>query len=367
LSSDGATTFRYDAENRLVAASSGANTATLAYDPLGRLFQTSGGADTTQFLYDGDRLVAEYDGSGNLERRYLHGPGVDEPVLWYEGAGLTSRRGLLADHQGSIVAVADAAGSSLEINGYDSWGVPNPGNLGRFQYTGQAWLSELGLYHYKARVYSPGLGRFLQTDPVGYEDQMNLYAYVGNDPLNATDPSGMYGRGDDWSDEDWKKFDAAQKTVAAEMENTASTIRSAASDMRNGETVEVPGAEGASADDLDAMAANLEAGAAALNDDGSGGYMAHVGSFPGDKFGKGDIGGRTIAIDTSHPSFGNNRSTQFAAGHESLHNAGLVDQTFVGNTAYRYSSSFAERRAFERLSPEKRWKNPDHVMSIVMP
>jgi len=200
LTSDGVRTYTYDVENRLTGTNSG---AALAYDPLGRLHQTTtSGGTVTRYLYDGPNLIGEYTGTGagSLLRRYVHGPGTDEPLIWYDTD--VAARWLLADHQGSIIAATNGAGtvqidsatSKKEINTYDEYGLPGASNKGRFQYTGQTWLADVSLYHYKARVYSPTLGRFLQTDPSGYDDGLNWYAYVHNDPLNNIDSDGKETR-----------------------------------------------------------------------------------------------------------------------------------------------------------------------------
>lgn len=184
-------TYGYDALNQLTTA----NSAGLVYDPTGRLNQISTGSIATRFLYEGQQVVGEYDPSGSMLRRYVPGFGVDDIATAYEGAGTADRRWLLADERQSVVSIANGSAVGIATNTYDEYGVPGAANAGRFQYTGQVWIPEAQLYHYRARAYAPGLGRFMQPDPAGYAAGPNLYVYVGADPINLTDPSGL-GAGD---------------------------------------------------------------------------------------------------------------------------------------------------------------------------
>jgi RHS repeat-associated protein len=87
-------------------------------------------------------------------------------------------------------AISDWRGE-LVFRVWSATGEPTSWGGARFRYTGQATLPEVSLYYYKARMYGPHLGRFLQTDPVGYTADYNLYAYVGNDYVNRGDPTGL--------------------------------------------------------------------------------------------------------------------------------------------------------------------------------
>jgi RHS repeat-associated protein len=94
------------------------------------------------------------------------------------------------DILGSVIATFDGTGA-LAKSAYLPYGTSTAAAT-PFGFTGQRIDAETGgNYYYRARHYSSVLGRFLQADPVGYSAGVHLYAYVGNDPLNSADPSGL--------------------------------------------------------------------------------------------------------------------------------------------------------------------------------
>jgi RHS repeat-associated protein len=102
------------------------------------------------------------------------------------------------DHLGSIREVLGANGSVVSSSRYDAWGLrttQGAQDAASFGFTGHLEHKELGLVFTLYRAYDPVTGRWLSRDPIGEEGGINLYGYVGNNPVNLVDPDGQLAIG----------------------------------------------------------------------------------------------------------------------------------------------------------------------------
>ena len=188
----GTTQFVWDFENRLtqvVTPSSGS--VSYKYDALGRRIQRAPSSGvSTNFIYDGQEVVKDINSDGSTVE-YLNGPGNDNKIR-QQGGSHSSTYYFSQDHLGSTTALTGTNGKLIEQISYDAFGNSDGSTRTRYDYTGRERDPDTGLLYYRARFYDPQLGRFISEDPIGLAGGINTFAYVGNNPQNGRDPSGLY-------------------------------------------------------------------------------------------------------------------------------------------------------------------------------
>lgn len=185
----GTTTYTWDARNRLVAVSGPNLVGTFIYDALNRRMSKTINGVTTRFVYDQNDVVQEIS-NGAIAASYLRNLTPDEAFVrigataeYYHGDALRT-----------TLLLIDSAGAVQTTYSYSPFGettVMGTGSANPFQLTGRE-NDNTGLYYHRLRYYSPEMHRFIQEDPIQFEGgDVNLYAYVGNNPIRYADPFGL--------------------------------------------------------------------------------------------------------------------------------------------------------------------------------
>ena len=197
---DGNQAYVHDEENRLTSVTTPSGSVSYTYDPFGRRISKTVGSTTTWFVHDGVDVIQDLDASGRVLRSYVHANSSGAPIAMFTDTG--ERYFHVEDGVASTAHLVDDAGRVKESYAYDLYGRPAifddqgmqitssaVGN--RHLFGGGEWDEETGLVYCLFRYLHPGLGRFIERDPLGYGPDINLYRYVSNNPALWIDPFGL--------------------------------------------------------------------------------------------------------------------------------------------------------------------------------
>ncbi len=189
LLTQGGTTYNYDYARRLISQ----GTSSYIYDGVGNRIQATRNGVITKYIYDATgNLLAEANSSNQITKYYIYGHGLAAMV----DAASNQLYVYHLDGTGHTVAITNASQQTVNTYAYDPYGklmaetetIAQP-----FKYAGQVGIQAEGnnLYYMRARYYDANIGRFISEDPAGFQGGLNLYAYVGGNPLMLVDPSGL--------------------------------------------------------------------------------------------------------------------------------------------------------------------------------
>ncbi|HDH12596.1 MAG TPA: RHS repeat protein [Nitrospirae bacterium] len=192
------TNYIYDIEDRLVQVEDGSSSviAEYYYDPFGRRLWKEVSGVRTYYFYSDEGLIGEYDASGTEIKTYGYGP----DSIWgtnpmFQKVG-TDYYWYINDHLGTPQVIIDTTGRVVWAATYDSFGnaqISTAEIENNLRFAGQYYDGETGLHYNWFRYYDPVAGRYLRTDPIGFAGgDLNLYAYVTNNPVNFVDPFGLW-------------------------------------------------------------------------------------------------------------------------------------------------------------------------------
>ncbi|MGH8543568.1 MAG: hypothetical protein ACREX3_08045, partial [Gammaproteobacteria bacterium] len=151
------TIYEYDAENKLTRVVKNGTTVNYRYDGLGRRAEKEVidvGTTTSRYVYDNEDILLELDGANNLQARYTHGPGIDEPLIMEKNSQSFFYH---SDGLGSITELTNQAGAVVQHYAYSSFGKIesqlDPNFVQPYTFTAREFDPEATLHFYRARTY----------------------------------------------------------------------------------------------------------------------------------------------------------------------------------------------------------------------